>query len=83
MYVALKDTEGNIAVVKYGDYVGEDITDVKHGRWQQWAIDLDDGSSGQADDPARVWPEATRHPSDAMSERLSMSANPAEAIAWG
>ncbi|HUW17844.1 MAG TPA: hypothetical protein VMW16_00910 [Sedimentisphaerales bacterium] len=43
MYVALGDADSN-AVVKYGDYPGEDMSDIKKQEWQEWNIALTDFS---------------------------------------
>jgi len=43
MYVGLKDSAGNYAQVRYGDY-GEDMNDIKKQDWQQWNIRLQDFS---------------------------------------
>jgi hypothetical protein len=41
MYVALEDSNGSYAEVRYGDN-GEDMNDVKIEHWHEWSIDLQD-----------------------------------------
>jgi len=41
MYVAIEDSNGSYAEVRYGDN-GEDMNDVKIEHWHEWRIDLQD-----------------------------------------
>ena len=41
MYVAIEDSNGSYAEVRYGDN-GEDMNDVKIEHWHEWSIDLQD-----------------------------------------
>jgi hypothetical protein len=44
MYVAIEDTSGLFAEIRYGDYHGEDMDDLTIQEWQQWDIALEDFS---------------------------------------
>ncbi|MHC4153657.1 MAG: LamG-like jellyroll fold domain-containing protein [Planctomycetota bacterium] len=42
MYVGIEDTPGLYAEIRYGDYRGEDMNDLKIEEWQRWDIALQD-----------------------------------------
>jgi hypothetical protein len=40
MYLAVHDTDGNYAEMRYGDHDGEDMNDLKVEEWQRWDVPL-------------------------------------------
>jgi hypothetical protein len=42
MYVAIEDTVGLFAEIRYGDYRGEDMNDLRIQEWQRWDVALED-----------------------------------------
>ncbi|MHC4345642.1 MAG: LamG-like jellyroll fold domain-containing protein [Planctomycetota bacterium] len=45
MYLAIEDSFGEYAEIRYGDYRGEDMNDLTIEEWQRWDIALEDFSS--------------------------------------
>ncbi|MHC4301862.1 MAG: LamG domain-containing protein, partial [Planctomycetota bacterium] len=42
MYVSIEDTSGTYAEIRYGDYLGEDMNDIREPEWHGWHIALKD-----------------------------------------